>query len=118
MWLFWVLFHVNNAAEGFSVCLFKRITHIPCPSCGSSRSVIALVKGDFALALYSNPFGYIIAAIMVVLPFWLTYDFVFRKQTLFVNYGRMEYYLKKPLFYVPLVLLVVLNWIWNILKGV
>jgi len=47
-------FEQNNPAE---VCLFKHATNVPCPSCGSSRSVATLMHGDVLGSLYLNPFG-------------------------------------------------------------
>lgn len=36
-------------------CVFKRLTTIPCPSCGSTRSVVHLSHGDFLSAFVMNP---------------------------------------------------------------
>lgn len=32
-------------------CLIQRLTGIPCPGCGMTRAVLALLRGDFAGAL-------------------------------------------------------------------
>ncbi len=36
-------------------CVFKGLTGLPCPTCGSTRSVIHLVHGDVPAALAMNP---------------------------------------------------------------
>ena len=36
-------------------CVFKGLTGIPCPTCGSSRSVMHLAHGDILSALAMNP---------------------------------------------------------------
>jgi len=36
-------------------CIFKGITGIPCPTCGTTRSVVYLSQGDIATALIMNP---------------------------------------------------------------
>lgn len=99
------------------VCPIKYTTTMPCPSCGSTRSIISIVNGKFSDALSINPLGYVIAIIMVLTPLWLLIDVLIRKKTLFEFYIKMEMYLKKPQFSIPLIVLVITNWIWNITKG-
>ncbi|MBN1524997.1 MAG: DUF2752 domain-containing protein [Spirochaetales bacterium] len=48
-------------------CLFKAITHIPCPTCGSSRAVLALTRGDILDALRMNAFFIISSFIVLVI---------------------------------------------------
>jgi hypothetical protein len=36
-------------------CLFKAATGVPCPGCGITRSVVAILRGDFARAWRTNP---------------------------------------------------------------
>jgi hypothetical protein len=36
-------------------CAFKTITGLPCPTCGVTRTVIALSRGDLDGALFLNP---------------------------------------------------------------
>ena len=36
-------------------CVFKTLTGLPCPTCGVTRTVIALSRGDFAHGLFMNP---------------------------------------------------------------
>jgi hypothetical protein len=36
-------------------CVFKTLTGLPCPTCGVTRTVIALSRGDVARALFMNP---------------------------------------------------------------
>lgn len=98
------------------VCLVKHITNIPCPSCGSTRSVVSLTNGNFIEAFTINPLGYVIAIILLFAPIWIIIDMVIKRKTLFNFYQKVEIYLKKPLFAMPLVLLVFINWIWNITK--
>jgi len=46
-------------------CWFKRLTGADCPGCGLTRSVIALVHGEFSRAWRFNPGGYFVFALIV-----------------------------------------------------
>ena len=117
IWLYFSLTKNITENKSVEVCLIKHVTNIPCPSCGSTRSVISLIKGDFIGALNFNPIGYLVAIIMLITPIWITVDTIKRTKTLFDFYLIIETYLKKPKIAIPLILLVIINWIWNITKG-
>src|SRR5262245_110377 len=65
-------------------CPLRTVTGIPCPLCGSTRSVEALAHFDLARALFLNPAG-VLAIVLgvvlllawrvkqVVLPVWLVF---------------------------------------------
>jgi len=40
------------------LCLFKRLTHLPCLTCGSTRGLAAMLRGDLARAWLYNPLVY------------------------------------------------------------
>jgi len=46
-----VLVQVGHPAP----CLFRLLTGIPCPTCGSTRATVSLLHGDFPGALAYNP---------------------------------------------------------------
>lgn len=116
----WLYYNLNSGFVGNStveVCLFKHVTNIPCPSCGSTRSVISLLNGDFSGALLQNPLGYLIALILSFAPIWILADLITKKQTFLHAYQKMETQLRKTKYATPLALVVIVNWIWNISKG-
>lgn len=116
----WFYFSISkNTTENkkVEVCLIKHITNIPCPSCGATRSIISITKGYFIEAFTINPLGYLVAFIMLISPFWIVFDIVTTRNTLFNFYRKTEIYLQKPKYAIPLGLLVIINWIWNITKG-
>ena len=76
-----------------------------------------MAKGDFIGALNLNPIGYLIAIIMLIAPIWIIVDTIMRSNTLFVFYQKTETNLKRPKYAIPLILLIIINWIWNITKG-
>jgi len=46
-------------------CLFKRLTHLPCPGCGMTRSLVHLAHGDLVGALLFNPVGPLLFAMLL-----------------------------------------------------
>lgn len=116
LWLFYGSKRTAAPEQTFSVCPIKRAIHIPCPSCGSTRSVEAFTQGRFLEALYVNPLGILIAMIMAAVPLWILYDISTRRNTLLSCYIRMEAAFKKPQVFIPAIILILLNWIWNIIK--
>lgn len=116
IWLFYNINVVWNTHSGIEICTFKRVTTLPCPSCGSTRSVIALLTGDFQKAILINPLGILIAVVLLVLPFWLLYDLILKKETFLKFYKDAEQFLRKPKIAFLFVSLVFINWIWNIIK--
>lgn len=115
-YLAWALSKYAEHSD-FTPCLFKNITGIPCPSCGSTRSVLSLVKGNFFNAILINPLGVIIAVSMLLLPLWLLYDLILKKDTLYINYKLFEKTVQVKWVAVILITLIIANWIWNINKG-
>ena len=79
----------------YSVCIIKNISGFPCPSCGSTRAVQLLFKGDFVGSILMNPFGIIISAILILLPFWIVIDLILKKETFYRFYNKMECLLKQ-----------------------
>lgn len=117
IWLM-ITYHRNvSLAMEPGVCLIKRITGVPCPSCGSTRSVLSILKGNFADALFWNPFGILIMIILLVAPLWMVYDLASQNDSFYRFYNRTELFLKRTWIAIPAIVLVLLNWIWNIAKG-
>lgn len=54
-------------ASGFMRCPFAAATHQPCPGCGSTRAVLALMHLDFAGALRFNPMAPLIAISIAII---------------------------------------------------
>ncbi|MDR0864483.1 MAG: DUF2752 domain-containing protein [Candidatus Symbiothrix sp.] len=113
VWVFFNLFYHSNRHVG---CLFHKITHIPCPSCGSTRSVLSLLQGHWGDAFYANPFGFLITVLMIVLPLWIAGDVLSKKESFFRSYQTIESLIKKKSIAIPALALVLSNWIWNIFK--
>lgn len=107
--------HVNHSPP--QVCIIKWVTGLPCPSCGSTRAVLALVHGGIYDAFIINPLGILVAAILVSAPPWILFDLVSGKSTLLSVFRKTEQFIKRPPVALLLFVLVICNWIWNILKA-
>lgn len=107
----------SESPSGIGMCFFKEITHLPCPSCGTTRSVLSITKGDIFEAILWNPFGIIISVAMLTIPVWLTFDLITNQSSFHRFYQRFEDIFKKKQIAIPAILLVIANWIWNIVKN-
>ncbi len=117
----WIVFqliqHDSNGSNTFGVCLFKHVTHIPCPSCGTTRSMLALIHGHIGEAFLLNPLGVLLAPAVLLLPVWLLADLFRRDDSFYRAYLRGEAFVKRWYIALPLVLLLLANWGWNIIKA-
>ena len=102
---------------GFGPCMFKNATGIPCPSCGSTRSVLLLSKGDLVGSMMLNPLGILLATGLLVVPVWILFDLVARKRSLHEAWLKFETQMKSRKFAAIILGLIALNWIWNIYKN-
>ncbi len=113
-----VSYYFTWAGDGqwAGACPFRHLTGMPCPSCGSTGSVLSLIGGDVGAALYSNPAGLLLAAIMLIIPLWIAGDLLSSKSTFHRFYIDAEKRLAARRLAIPAILLVVANWIWNFYK--
>jgi len=44
------------------VCPLRKLAGLPCPTCGSTRMVEAMLRGDFAVAFTANPLVFLVLA--------------------------------------------------------
>ena len=114
----WTAWNALAPHGEMTICPVKLATGLPCPSCGTTRAVTALARGELAAAAAANPFGLLIALGAILIPPWVAYD------TLRSRDGFHRFYLateralarSRPLA-IACVALVLANWGWNILKG-
>jgi predicted ferric reductase len=76
------------------------------------------VNGDIGGALVINPLGALIALAFTIVPLWIIIDMLRRSDSLFRWYVSAETGLVKHKWIsVPAITVVLLNWFWNIAKG-
>jgi len=114
LWVSWNYY--QDSRSSLDLCLFKRVTGLPCPSCGTTRSVLSISHFHFSDAIYYNPIGFIIALALCVLPFWILVDTIRRTGTFHKFYLNAEQVVRKKWIAALLVSLVACNWVWNIYK--
>jgi hypothetical protein len=96
----------------FSLCLFKAFTGLPCPTCGTTRTLGRLFSLDFAGALRMNPFMTLLA---VVVAAWALADLALmaRRQALGVEVSpRVALVLR-----VGALVLFLANWLYLLAAG-
>ena len=117
----WLSLHLlsENTSYLSGLCLFKSVSGVPCPSCGTTRAVLCLLNGQWMEAIYINPLGIIASILLVAVPVLMVRDFLFpKKQYTFSLYQWMEFQLKsKKNISVPALSVILLNWAWTIIKN-
>lgn len=115
VYLFFSIYYLQK--DEITLCWFKNITGYNCPSCGTTRAVAALFEADVLKAIQLNPLGLVVFCIMVIAPFWITFDLITQQDSLFQKYKQTEVFLRKPLIASLLVLMIILLWYWNLTKN-
>lgn len=114
-WLLWSVF--NHSHHGITVCVIKNTTGIPCPACGSTSSLVQIMDGNWWTALYINPLGYLMAIGLIASPLWLITDLATGRSSMFHAANRFDSaFRRRPLLLLVVLLPLLLNWIWNIMK--
>lgn len=56
-----------------TICPVALLTGIPCPGCGMTRALNALVRGDWAEAWLYHPISFLVATqLLVLVSWWMT----------------------------------------------
>ena len=117
-WVGWNIIEGSAHPAVPTVCLFKEVTGLACPSCGTTRSLLLLFHGNISAAFMANPFGLLLALALVIVPLWIAADIARKKESFYRLYVWMEnLFIHSRWVTVFAVMIVVLNWIWNIAKG-
>ena len=115
-WL-WISFNAVLPSTETNVCIFKHVTSIPCPSCGSTRSILSLLQGDIKSSIMWNPLGIILLGVLFFTHVWIVVDIFTRRDSLYRFAGKAEALLNKRWVAIPATILLMANWVWNIYKG-
>ncbi|WP_235526419.1 DUF2752 domain-containing protein [Nostoc piscinale] len=78
--LFGTYFYNQNYRLGFLVCPIRHLTGIPCPTCGMTRSFMAIGRGNLNQAFAENLFGPILFASFLIAIVHVTLELLTRQQ--------------------------------------
>ena len=95
-----------------TLCVFKGLTGLPCPTCGSTRALGRLFTLDFAGALAQNPFTTLVAVLVAA---WAAADLALlpRRQAVGIEVSaRLGFALR-----VAALVLFLANWVYLVAVG-
>ena len=52
--------------QGPALCTFKRVTSLPCPTCGATRCAVSVLSGSVSAAVAFNPLLFVAGVLMLV----------------------------------------------------
>lgn len=81
-------------------CAFARLVHVPCPGCGSTRAVLALVRGDWHDVFRYNPLGPFAALLIGLLSIQALVSVLVHGDFRAAGEGRLGLGLKRGIFVV------------------
>jgi hypothetical protein len=112
------LFLDHSLSGSATLCLFKSATGLPCPSCGTTRSLAVLLQGDLFQALSINPLGIAAAIGLIVVPLWIVVDLLRSQDSFYRAFRSIENFLRSNRIAAAAGIIIVAgNWLWNIAKG-
>lgn len=94
-------------------CVIKSLTGVPCPGCGTIRSLQLLLHGDLVGSVLTNPLGLLLAILSIAAVTLMVRDVRKNDDMLY----RLMHRRWPPLALAVVVLLTLANWLWNISKG-
>nr|WP_319399683.1 DUF2752 domain-containing protein [uncultured Carboxylicivirga sp.] len=93
-----------------SICLFKKVSSIPCPGCGMGRSTWMLIHGHLSQSLFYHPLGILFNVFMLGAVMQAAID-VFRNDDKLIRFLQRKW----PLWsLIVLVIVIMLVWGRNI----
>ncbi|MFN6563984.1 MAG: DUF2752 domain-containing protein [Nostoc sp. ChiSLP01] len=73
-------FYHQGYRVGFLVCPIRHLTGIPCPTCGMTRSFMAIAQGNFPQAVVENLFGPLLFASFGIVTVHITVELLTKRR--------------------------------------
>ncbi len=109
LWLVLVIaavFISIKSGRHVDLCLFKRLTHVPCPTCGATRVVLSTFQGAFLQAFLFNPLIFLAGFLFFIIGIS---RFLFYR-TVKIKFTKIE----RKIIWVALIVLLLANWVYVI----
>lgn len=97
-----------------SGCIFKSVTGVPCPTCGLTRSVSLLLRGDITSSLAVHPLGFPVLAAIVLLLYHIAFDILSGDTSLFRLYTKLGKRKRNMAYWIPAGAVILGVWVYNI----
>lgn len=108
-----VLWGVSTIHIDTPLCPFKALTGLPCPGCGGTRVFRLLCEARVGEALMLNPLSVLLIVFLAVSAAWLTVDIIRDRQS-YISFMTRRW---PRLVVAAVIAALLLNWLWNICKG-
>ncbi|MFM8432280.1 MAG: DUF2752 domain-containing protein [Bacteroidota bacterium] len=118
IWLLRNLHNTDSGNAGLLACPTKHLIGIPCPACGTTRAMESMLHGNILDSLMLNPLGLLAFLFLSIIPGWIFFDSVTGSVSFFRSYRKAEAFVRRPVLAIPLIALLLINWIWNVSKGI
>jgi len=116
--IYFIILVSGGIALTFSPCLIKTFSGYPCPACGTRRAMETALDGHFFESILINPYGIIVLLLILIFAVGFLYDKITRTRSFYSICKKVERLLANKYIIALLVILTLLNWIWNIHKGI
>jgi hypothetical protein len=83
------------------ICVFRRVTGLPCPSCGMTRSYLALFRGDIKTALFMHPLFWMVPLIIGLIVYSQYKKVYFTKVYVIIGIIFIAVYIIRMIFMFP-----------------
>ena len=108
-----IFYFYPQDVEQFTFCPLKFTLDIPCPACGSIRATSLFLKGDLLGGFMVNPLTLLTHSALLVGCVWAMVD-LFRGSDTLIPALRKKW---NPYVLYALLILLLINMVWNYIKG-
>ena len=101
-------------------CPIKRLTHLPCSACGTTRAIYLLLDGRLNESIQMNPLGLVTILLCLLALIVSIRDLLLQDWFLERAYSQLIKFIYSHRVVVIVVVAIVSlsNWCWNIYKGI
>lgn len=118
LWVSYNFISISRSGESSpDFCLLKSTMDVPCPFCGTTRSVMYGLQGEWHDALQLNPLGIVVIIFAICGPLWIFIDYLRKDDSLYRISKKIVERVGVKWIVVIVLLLLLLLWFRNIQMG-